>query len=139
VETPDPAALTIESIEHGLTSAGYSRLETGRLSSLAATLDDSPTPAPADPAPDTQQQLTRARALRREGRMGEALIEYRALTKADADQLPDIIRDLRDAAIEDPREPEIPRLLGDALIRMGAYTEALEAHNQANALRQQGE
>jgi tetratricopeptide (TPR) repeat protein len=72
--------------------------------------------------------------------MGEALAEYRALVKAAIDEIPEIIRDLRDATIEDPHEPEVYRLLGDAHIRLGDYVEALEAYNRGNALRQeQGE
>ena len=67
--------------------------------------------------------------------MGEALVEYRALVKATTDRMPEIIRDLRDAAIEDAREAEIHRLLGDAYIRQGDYVETLEAYNRASALR----
>ncbi|HKD74756.1 MAG TPA: hypothetical protein VKB76_04645, partial [Ktedonobacterales bacterium] len=132
-ETP---ALTIEAIEHGLQSAGYAHLDTGRLASVATTLDS----APDDSAPDEQDfasRLANARSLRAGGRMGEALAEYRALVKAAIDEIPEIIRDLRDAAIEDPHEPEVYRLLGDAHIRLGDYVEALEAYNRGNALRQE--
>jgi tetratricopeptide (TPR) repeat protein len=132
-------ALTIEAIEHGLQSAGYAHLDTGRLASVATTLDS----VPDDSAPveqDFPSRLANARSLRASGRMGEALAEYRALVKAAIDEIPEIIRDLRDAAIEDPHEPEVYRLLGDAHIRLGDYVEALEAYNRGNALRQeQGE
>jgi tetratricopeptide (TPR) repeat protein len=132
-------ALTIEAIEHGLQSAGYAHLDTGRLASVATTLDS----VPDDSAPSEQDfasRLANARALRASGRMGEALAEYRALVKAAIDEIPEIIRDLRDAAIEDPHEAEVYRLLGDAHIRLGDYVEALEAYNRGNALRQeQGE
>lgn len=132
----ESGALTMEAIEHGLASAGFARLETGRLASLASTLDGAPPEAEA-PMPDVAQRLEAARAMRLEGRAGEALGEYRALVKASAEHMPAIIRDLRDAAIEDPHEPEIPRLLGDALIRQGDYADALEAYNRANVLRQE--
>lgn len=130
--TPPP--VTIEAIQQGLESAGFARLDTGRLAAVASSLDHAP---PATPAPsvDADQHLEMARTLRRQGHMGEALVEYRALVKVATDRMPEIIRDLRDAAIEDPREAEIQRLLGDAYIRQGDYVEALEAYNQASALR----
>ncbi len=130
----EPAPLTIEAIQQGLESAGFARLDTGRLASVASSLDRAPDDSAA-PALDVDHHLTLARDLRRQGRMGEALVEYRALVKASSDRMPEIIRDLRDAAIEDPREAEIHRLLGDAYIRQGDYVEALEAYNRASALR----
>ena len=129
-------AVTMEAIESGLHSAGYAHLETGRLASLATTLDAAPE-APDVPEQQVGTRRDVARTLRREGRMGEALIEYRALVKAAAAEMPEIIRDLRDAAIEDPHEAEIYRLLGDAYIRQSDYVEALEAYNKGNALRQE--
>lgn len=129
-----PAPLTIEAIQQGLNSAGFARLDTGRLAAVASSLSQAPEAADA-PTVDVAQRLEQARSLRRAGRMGEALVEYRALVKATADRMPEIIRDLRDAAIEDPREGEIQRLLGDAYIRQGDYVEALEAYNHASALR----
>lgn len=130
-------ALTMEAIENGLASAGFARLETGRLASLASTLDGAPPEEDEAPVQDVPQRLAAAHELRQKGRLGEALGEYRTLVKAAAEHMPAIIRDLRDAAIEDPQEPEIPRLLGDALIRQGEYADALEAYNRANALRQE--
>jgi tetratricopeptide (TPR) repeat protein len=137
--TYDPsgqAPLTIEAIEQGLVSAGFSHHETGRLASMIALSDQSPSEI-APEAADATARLESARALRRAGRMGEALADYRVLVKSDAEHLDEVIRDLRDAAIEDPHEPEIFRLLGDASIRRGDYVEALEAYNRASALRQQ--
>ena len=130
-----PPPVTIEAIQQGLESAGFARLDTGRLASVASSLSHAPE-APADaPSVDANHHLELARTLRRQGHMGEALVEYRALVKATTDRMPEIIRDLRDAAIEDPREAEIHRLLGDAYIRQGDYVEALEAYNQASTLR----
>jgi tetratricopeptide (TPR) repeat protein len=135
-EVPEGAPLTIEAIQQGLTSAGFARLDTGRLATVASSLDRAPEDAQA-PTIDAAARLEMARGLRRQGKMGEALVEYRALVKASSERLPEIIRDLRDAAIEDPREGEIQRLLGDAYIRQGDYVEALEAYNRASTLRQE--
>jgi tetratricopeptide (TPR) repeat protein len=138
--TSQPAAdappMTMEAIQQGLESAGFARLDTGRLASVASSLGKAPEEADLAPM-DINQHLATARDLRRQGRMGEALVEYRALVKAATDRMPEIIRDLRDAAIEAPREPEIYRLQGDAYIRQGDYVEALEAYNHASALRTQ--
>ncbi len=125
--------LTIEAIQEQMESAGFARLETGRLAAVASSL----VPPTADHAPsvDDGAQLERARAMRRQGQLAEALAEYRALVKSVTDRLPEIIRDLRDVAIEHPREAEVHRLLGDAYIRQGDYLEALEAYNRASALR----
>lgn len=139
ISTPgasDSAPLTIEAIQQGLTSAGFARLDTGRLAAVASSLGHAPADAQA-PTLDAAAQLEQARTLRRQGKMGEALVEYRALVKASSERLPEIIRDLRDAAIEEPREAEIQRLLGDAYIRQGDYVEALEAYNRASTLRQE--
>jgi hypothetical protein len=133
--TDADAPLTIEAIQQGLASAGFARLETGRLSAVASSLTPSSGDAPATTT-DVPKQLDAARTLRREGRLGEALAEYRTLVKAATDRMPEIIRDLRDAAIEAPHEAEVHRLLGDAYIREGDYVEALEAYNRASQLRQ---
>jgi tetratricopeptide (TPR) repeat protein len=125
--------LTIEAIQEQMESAGFARLETGRLAAVASSL--APAAPEHAPAADAAKQLERARSMRREGRLAEALVEYRALVKAASDRLPEIIRDLRDVAIEHPREAEVHRLLGDAYIRQGDYLEALEAYNRASALR----
>ena len=130
-----PPPVTIEAIQHGLASAGFARLDTGRLASVASSLSHAPEAVADTQSIDADQHLEVARTLRRQGHMGEALVEYRALVKASTDRMPEIIRDLRDAAIEDPNEAEIHRLLGDAYIRQGDYVEALEAYNQASTLR----
>lgn len=124
------SAVTIEAIEEGLVSAGFSPMETGRLSSISSHDHND---ASRERTP--QERMDEARHMRREGRVGEALLEYHILVKT-SDDLADVIRDLRDTAIEDPYEPEIHRLLGDAFIRQGNYIEALEAYNQSSYLRQ---
>jgi len=131
----EAAPVTIEAIQQGLTSAGFARLETGRLAAVASSLTPNNGDAPATTT-DIPAQIEAARTLRRDGRLGEALAEYRTLVKVATDRMPEIIRDLRDAAIEAPHEPEVHRLLGDAYIREGDYVEALEAYNRASQLRQ---
>lgn len=124
-----PRQVTMEGIEQGLQSVGFARLDTGRLSSLSTV------EPPAATTVDVPTQLAHARSLRQDRRIGESLSEYRTLVKSSTDDLDMIIRDLRDAAIEEPNEPEIHRLLGDAYIRMGDYLEALESYNRSSSLR----
>jgi tetratricopeptide (TPR) repeat protein len=121
---------TIEAIEQGIQSAGFTHHSTGRLSSLAEDED-----IESDVVTDIPSRLAHAHDLRRQGRMGEALSEYRQLVKSATDEMPMIIRALRDATLEDPDESELYRLLGDAFIRAGDYIEALEAYNRGSATR----
>jgi tetratricopeptide (TPR) repeat protein len=100
-------------------------------------------PAPAAPSAvasepegeDYMSQLRRARRRRAEGRNEEALLEYRGVLRDSPDMLDDLIHDLRDmsATMEDP---EVHRLLADAYIREGNYTDAIESYNRAHALTQ---
>jgi tetratricopeptide (TPR) repeat protein len=84
---------------------------------------------------DYMSQLRRARRRRAEGRNDEALLEYRGVLRDSPDMLDDLIHDLRDmsATMEDP---EVHRLLADAYIREGNYTDAIESYNRAHALTQ---
>lgn len=134
---PAPTALTIEGLEQGLASVGFARLDTGRLSTVASMIRDLPAPD-AVPAASPQARLAAARDLRSAGRLGEALGEYRLLVKQTTDELPEVIRDLRDTAIVAPQEPEVYRLLGDAYMRLGQYEAALDAYNQAAARQTEG-
>lgn len=132
-----PPGLTIEAIEQGLSSSGFARHETGRLASVASMLDDAATDETV-PDLDVPSRLGHARELRHAGKLAEALGEYRVLVKAQNDQLPQVVRALMDAAIEQPDDAEIQRLLGDAHIRLGNYIESLDAYNRASALQRKG-
>jgi tetratricopeptide (TPR) repeat protein len=98
-----------------------------------ATADASePAPAPDDYA----GRLALARQRRSDGRMDDALTEYRLLLKNSPDLLADVMSDLREELAEQPEHPELHRLLGDAHIRQGDYLSALESYNRAVALTQ---
>jgi hypothetical protein len=99
---------------------------------------DEVVPDDETPEIDVPERLERVRTLRHAGKKIEALGEFRLLVKANPDQLPLVVRGLLDAAIEDPHEPEIYRLLGDAQIRIGNYVESLDAYNRASGLRREG-
>ncbi len=97
--------------------------------------------APAAVAPtisptDYPARLAAARALRDEGALDDALVEYRALLKYAPDLLPDVLSDLEASLDEQPEHPEIHRLLGDARIRQGDYMAALESLNRSVSLTQ---
>jgi tetratricopeptide (TPR) repeat protein len=85
--------------------------------------------------PEYLPRLRGARRKRADGRMEEALLEYRSLLRDSPDALDDLIHDLRDTSAES-NDPEVHRLLGDAYIREGNYLNALESYNRALALSQ---
>jgi tetratricopeptide (TPR) repeat protein len=102
----------------------------------AAAAPATPSAAASEPEGDDYiSQLRRARRRRAEGRNEEALLEYRGVLRDSPDVLDDLIHDLRDmsATMEDP---EVHRLLADAYIREGNYTDAIESYNRAHALTQ---
>jgi tetratricopeptide (TPR) repeat protein len=104
--------------------------------SPAAPSAAAPSAAASEPEGDDYiSQLRRARRRRAEGRNEEALLEYRGVLRDSPDMLDDLIHDLRDmsATMEDP---EVHRLLADAYIREGNYTDAIESYNRAHALTQ---
>jgi tetratricopeptide repeat protein len=92
--------------------------------------------AESEPASDDyMSQLRRARRRRAEGRNEEALLEYRAVLRDSPDMLDDLIHDLRDMSAT-TENPEVHRMLADAYIREGNYTDAIESYNRAQALTQ---
>lgn len=97
-----------------------------------ASRPDEPAVAPDDYA----GRLALARQRRGDGRMDDALEEYRVILKNSPDLLADVMDDLRDSLAEQPDHPEVHRLLGDAHIRQGDYLSALESYNRAVALTQ---
>lgn len=97
-----------------------------------AAVETEPPLAPDDYA----ARLARARQRRSDGRLDDALAEYRILLKSSPDLLSDVMGDLRDSLAEQPEHPELHRLLGDAHIRQGDYLSALESYNRAVALTQ---
>jgi tetratricopeptide (TPR) repeat protein len=99
-----------------------------------------PVPAPAreEATPDADDYLGRLRVARRnraDGRVEEALVEYRALLRDSPEVLDDIIHDLRDMCAS-TENADVHRLLGDAYIREGNYLSALESYNRALAMTQ---
>jgi tetratricopeptide (TPR) repeat protein len=84
---------------------------------------------------DYMSQLRRARRRRAEGRNEEALLEYRGVLRDSPDMLDDLIHDLRDMSAT-TENPEVHRLLADAYIREGNYTDAIESYNRAQAFTQ---
>jgi tetratricopeptide (TPR) repeat protein len=84
---------------------------------------------------DYMTVLRRARRRRTEGRNEEALLDYRAILRDSPDTLDDLIHDLRDMSAT-AQDPEVHRLLADAYIREGNYTDAIEAYNRAHGLTQ---
>ncbi|HEU5440939.1 MAG TPA: tetratricopeptide repeat protein [Ktedonobacterales bacterium] len=100
--------------------------------SLAAST--APT-AEAEPEPaDYPARLERARSHREEGRLTEALADYRLVLRNAPDLLSDVIADLNDLLADHSEQPELHRLLGDARIREGDYLSAIESYNRAVAL-----
>ncbi len=84
---------------------------------------------------DYMSRLRRARRRRAQGRVEDALLEYRGLLRDSPDTLDDLIHDLRDMSA-DTEHAEVHRLLGDVYIREGNYVSALESYNRALALSQ---
>jgi tetratricopeptide (TPR) repeat protein len=143
---PPPDAVTIESLDRQFSSSGYQRVEPqpGMLAAMAAgsTLASPGTSAPsasaaAQIAPDDYPARLRfARQLRGEGRLDDALAEYRALLKQAPELLPEILDELNACVRMAPEYGEVHRLLGDVRIQQGDYLGALEAYNRAVALTQ---
>ena len=94
-------------------------------------------PVAAGPDPrDYPARLTHARQRRDDGRLDEALNEYRAIIKNAPDLLSEVLSDLRASLEELPDHPNLHSVLGDALVCQGDYEGALEAYNRATALAQ---
>jgi tetratricopeptide (TPR) repeat protein len=129
----------------GDASSGAPTGETARALNEFFQGPEEPPLAPAEPeqaaqptiAPtDYPARLAAARALREQGALDEALVEYRALLKNAPDLLPDVLDDLEASLDEQPEHPELHRLLGDARIRQGDYMAALESLNRSVSLTQ---
>jgi tetratricopeptide (TPR) repeat protein len=129
----------------GDASSGAPTGETARALNEFFQGPEEPPLAPAEPeqaaqptiAPtDYPARLAAARALREQGALDEALVEYRALLKNAPDLLTDVLDDLEASLDEQPEHPELHRLLGDARIRQGDYMAALESLNRSVSLTQ---
>jgi tetratricopeptide (TPR) repeat protein len=148
---PPPDAVTLEALERRFAASGFQRVEPqpGLLAAMSA--GDSGVARPAGEIPiapsesavlssvapnDYPGRLRFARARRAEGRLDEALAEYRVLLKQAPALLPEVQNDLQECVREAPQHPEVHRLLGDARIQQGDYLGALEAYNRAVALTQ---
>jgi len=150
--------LTLENLEQQFAASGFQTFEPrpGALAELgdqsAASADPvavhtepESAPAPAAPRPDTPApddypaRLTLARQRREEGKLDEAMVEYRAVMKNAADLFSNVLDDLRAIVVATPELPEVHRLLGDAYIQQGDYLNALESYNRALALSQTAE
>jgi tetratricopeptide (TPR) repeat protein len=95
-----------------------------------------PNPEPEPAADDYPGRLELARRRRGDGRLDEALNDYRTVLKNAPDLLDNVISELQESLSAAPDHPEIHRLLGDARIRQGDYLSALESYNRAVALTQ---
>ncbi|MGZ3598930.1 MAG: tetratricopeptide repeat protein [Ktedonobacterales bacterium] len=115
----------------------------------AASVAPTPEPAASEPEPkqpatvvdnlapdDHPARLERARQRRGEGKIDDALTDYRHVLRNAPHMLGDVVNDLEEAMADAPDHPEIHRLLGDARIRQGDYLSALESYNRAVALTQ---
>lgn len=102
-------------------------------------LEPEPEPEPVDEQPepgDYPGRLERARGRRAQGRLDDALGEYRVILKNAPDLLAEVVSELQESMMAAPDNPEVHRLLGDARIREGDYLSALESYNRAVALTQ---
>lgn len=151
-DLPDPA-VTLESLERQFSSSGFQSVEPqpGLLASLAAgaqpPLTDSaalqpvepqiPPTAPQGPAPgDYPARLAYARQRRADGKLEDAIAEYRVVLQRAPELLTEVVDELRECLSAAPEHPDLHRLLGDARIKQGDYLGALEAYNLAVALSQ---
>ncbi len=110
------------------------------MSPSASAEQTAPAPDEADleTAPAADDYISRIRLARRrraEGRLDEALVEYRGVLRDSPATLDDLIHDLRDLSAS-TENPEVHRLLADAYIREGNYMNAIESYNRALALTQ---
>jgi tetratricopeptide (TPR) repeat protein len=154
-EPPPGAAVTLESLERRFAESGFQPVEpqpgllaamaagdSGVTSSLTSSLTSSRAPSygpervalPSEMATDYVGRMHLARTWRKEGRLDDALAEYRVLLKQAPDILPELIAELMECQQQAPEHPEVHRLLGDARIQQGDYLGALEAYNRAVAL-----
>jgi tetratricopeptide (TPR) repeat protein len=146
-----PEATTLESLERQFAESGFQQLEPqpGLLaamasgdSSITSGLTSGRAPSygpervelPSSVADDYPGRLHLAHAWRAEGRLDDALAEYRVLLKQAPDLLPELLDELNECLRQSPEHPEVHRLLGDARIQQGDYLGALEAYNRAVAL-----
>lgn len=152
------SAMTLETLEQQFAASGFQSFEPrpGALAEIAAhgeSADETATdraepahaippeppepPQLAGPAPDDYPaRLALARQRREEGKLDEAMVEYRAVLKNAPNLFSDVLEDLRAGLAETPEHPELHRLLGDAYIRQGDYLSALESYNRALVLSQ---
>lgn len=152
-------AVTLEALQRDFTASGFLPVEPqpGLLAAMSAGDSSiiSPVPSsssssitsaripslgpkrvelPESIAEDMPGRLRLARTWRQEGRLDDALAEYRALIKQAPDLLPQLLDELHECLKQSPENPEVHRLLGDARIQQGDYLGALEAYNRAVAL-----
>jgi len=142
---PPPDAVTLESLERQFASSGFLQVEpqpgllaamTAGDSGIGAAPPDDTAGLPPGIADDYPGRLRLAHTWRAEGRLDDALAQYRAILKQAPDLLPDVLRELEECVREAPSRPGVHRLLGDARIQQGDYLGALEAYNRAVALTQ---
>jgi len=146
-----PDAVTLEALERQFAASGFQPVEPqpGLLAALAAgdasstsSLTSSRSPSlgparvelPSAVAQDYPARLRLAQVWRTEGRLDDALAEYRVLIKQAPDLLPQLLDELHACLKAAPQHPEVHRLLGDARIQQGDYLGALESYNRAVAL-----
>jgi tetratricopeptide (TPR) repeat protein len=142
-----PDAVTLEALERQFAASGFRPVEPqpGLLAAMAAgdaSITSSRSPSlgpdrvdlPSSVAQDYPGRLRLAHVWRTEGRLDDALAEYRVLLKQAPDLLPQLLDELHECLKVAPQYPEVHRLLGDARIQQGDYLGALEAYNRAVAL-----
>jgi tetratricopeptide (TPR) repeat protein len=138
-----PDAVTLEALERQFAESGFQPVEPqpgllAAMSSLTSSHSPSFGPErvelPSSLAEDYPGRLRLAHAWRTEGRLDDALAEYRALLKQAPALLPELLDELHECLRQAPEHPEAHRLLGDARIQQGDYLGALEAYNRAVAL-----
>lgn len=164
-----PSVTTLEALEQGFLRSGFQAFEMrpGELATFAiqpeADAETSPESQPlasaeadADAAPvavepetppepdiqapiDYPARLDLARQRRDEGKISDALTEYRLILKNAPELLAEVVSELEASLEQAPEQPEIHRLLGDARLRQGDYLSAIESYNRAVALSQSGE
>ncbi len=152
-------AVTLEALQRDFTASGFLPVEPqpGLLAAMSAGDSSIISPVPSSSsssitaaripslgpkrvelpeavADDMPGRLRLARTWRQEGRLDDALAEYRALIKQAPDLLPQLLDELHECLKQSPENPEVHRLLGDARIQQGDYLGALEAYNRAVAL-----
>jgi tetratricopeptide (TPR) repeat protein len=156
---PNANAVTLEALQRDFTASGFLPVEPqpGLLAAMSAGDSSILSPVPSSSsasitaaripslgpkrvelpeavAEDMPGRLRLARTWRHEGRLDDALAEYRALIKQAPDLLPQLLDELHECLKQSPENPEVHRLLGDARIQQGDYLGALEAYNRAVAL-----